>query len=74
MVLAIFKRNNPRDKWLLMAISPTLQEAQKFSKLIMQQAKKIGLEKAEITIQSFGSTADVPDTLSKANPDKILLN
>jgi hypothetical protein len=77
MVLAIFKKNRPKDKWNLHSFPKTNEDAIKASKFLKEFAFKLGYNEAEIIIQSFNGGQDsVPQTLEdiKVKPEKLNYN
>lgn len=73
MLLAIYKRSNPKDKWQLVSVSATLIDANKYSQKLKNQAKQNG-SNIETAIQSFGSAFEITSTLKEVHSEKMLLN
>lgn len=74
MILAIYKKNRTKDKWLLSSFALDMNTALEYSKLIITQAKGFGYDNAESTIQSYDSVHNAPKILDKIKPEKLLYN
>lgn len=74
MVLAIYKKNKIKDKWLLASLAPDIITAKKYSRLLKKNAKKIGFDDAQSVVQTFNSINDVPGILDDIQPEKALWN
>jgi hypothetical protein len=74
MILAIYKKNKPKDKWLLSSLAPDALTAKKYSRMIKKHAKQLGYEEAQSTIQSFDTVHDVPKILENPKSEKLIYN
>lgn len=74
MILGIYKRNSPKDKWSIQSVALSAEEAKKASRKIKRRAKKIGLSGVETAIQSFGSATDVKSMLDEVQEEKKIYN
>lgn len=74
MILGIYKRNSPTEKWAIHSLALSMEEAKKASRKIKRRAKKIGFDTVETGIQSFGAAADVKSTLDEVEEEKKIYN
>lgn len=74
MILGVYKRNSPKDKWSIQSLALSAEEAKKASRKIKRHAKKIGQSGVETSIQSFGSAMDVKSILEEVQDDKKIYN
>lgn len=74
MILAIYKRNNPKQNWSIAYIAADMTTAKKQCKKMDDHAKQIGYDMAESIIQGFNSPDDVPATLEKVKSESVLYN
>lgn len=74
MVLAIYKKNKPKDKWQLYSIAKSVEQAKKYSTELKEKMKKSGLNDAETTIQYFDSIDNLPEFIINPKSEKLLYN
>jgi hypothetical protein len=74
MILGIYKRNNPKDKWSIHSVALSAEEAKKASRKIKRRAKKIGQSGVETAIQAFGTATDVKSILEEVQDDRKIYN
>jgi hypothetical protein len=74
MILAIYKRNNPKQHWSIAYIAADMTTAKKQCQKMDAHAKQIGYDTAESIIQGFNSQDDVPATLAKVKSEAVLYN
>lgn len=74
MILAVYKKNKPKDKWLLHSLAGTMEVAKKHSEQAMKEAKNIGYDNADAIVQGFESVNDIPKILEKIKPEKLFYN
>lgn len=74
MVAAIYKRNKPKEKWVLQAFDESIEKAKDKIKKMSEAAKKSQMEKAEFAVQVFGNQIFIPEFLNEIQPDKMNYN
>jgi len=74
MILAVYTKNKPKDKWLLYSVAPSMELAKTHSKEAMRIAKIIGYENPDSVIQGYESPSSIPKILEKITPEKLLYN
>lgn len=74
MILAIYTKNKPKDKWTLHSLADSMDDAKKYSEAAIKLAKEIGYDHADAAVQGFISVHDIPKVLEKLKPEKLLYN
>jgi hypothetical protein len=67
-------KNRPKDKWSLYLVAESMELAKKHSLVAIKQLKEMGYDNPDATIQSYASIHDIPKTLDKPKPEKLLYN
>jgi hypothetical protein len=74
MILGVYVKNRKKDKWSLFTVGQDLELAQKQSKKLIQEFRDIGYDEADAVVQKFDNAFDIPATLEKIVPEKVLYN
>ncbi len=76
MIIAVYKRNRPKDRWMLHSLDKdkSAEEAKNKCKILEESAKKGGLEKAEFAFQIFPNELHIPEFLKEIKPEKLIYN
>lgn len=72
MILAIYKRNRPKDKWQLYSFAESAESARLQAEALTELSKNN--DKAEIIIQSFDNALHIPEFLINVKPEKLIYN
>lgn len=73
MIAAIYKRNKPKEKWVLQDADVELEKAKNKAKKMLEAAKKSQMDKAEVAVQVFYNLY-IPEFLTDIKPDKMNYN
>jgi hypothetical protein len=78
MVIALYKRTKPKDRWMLHCVeskSSSIEDAKAKCKVLQDAAKKNGLDKAQYTFQVFDDNElHIPEFLKEIKPEKLIYN
>lgn len=74
MIHAIYVKNKPKAKWLLVSIAISAEAANYDIDEALKQAKLNGRDEAEVACQLFDSVFWIPETLVEIKNQKPLYN
>lgn len=74
MILAVYTKNKPKDKWSLYSLAISMEIAKEHSKEALKHAKDMGYDEPEAIVQGYTSAFDIPKVLEKVKPEKLFYN
>jgi hypothetical protein len=74
MYHGIYVKSKPKNKWFLVGVSISAEEASNKLTQALTEAKKDGFEKAEAAIKIFEYIDYIPEMLNEIKPQPLLYN
>jgi len=74
MLLGIYLKSRPKNKWSLVSIATTSESAKVEMEDVLKQSQKEGNEKAEVNFQLFENANYIPHFLSEIKDQKLIYN